>query len=162
MKAVAKKSMLIETSAGSVIGSKILKLLAWTVAILLPLHEVIATMFFLLAVDFISGIWAAIKEGGWGAISAKKMAKTVNKLIWYNVAIITTYFVNKVLFPSIPLGMFGIGEDIHQPLVRIAVGFAAAIELRSVYENVCRITGINFNRPLGVVLKSIFRYGKKQ
>lgn len=134
---------------------KFLQFLMWILALLIPLQEVVSAMFFLLTIDFITGIWASVHRLGWNSISARKMSRSVRKIIGYNILILTTYVVNIYLLPTIPIGMMGVGADVEQPLVRLVVGILAAIELRSVYENICVITGLKFQKTFVSLFRSL-------
>lgn len=83
---------------------------------------------FLIVIDFFTGIYAAIKQKE--IITSKKMGKSINKLIFYNVAIITGVILQYVTGAGIPV-------------VKAIGMFLAVRESYSILENVNIITGAN-------------------
>lgn len=98
------------------------------IVFLAPIHPVMYTTVFIVMADLVVGIWAAIKRGE--TISSRKMSKSVSKVLLYNLALITSFVVEKYMLPELPL-------------VRLASGFIAAVEVESFFENINTITGVN-------------------
>ena len=109
-----------------------------TIAILLylsPIHDLIHAVIFLIAMDFITGLWASLKDGE--SFSARKMRGTVNKVALYFIAIISAYVLQKMMLES---------WDIN--ITRYVSLFIAATELKSIYENISRILGMQLFKNL--------------
>ena len=78
--------------------------------------------------DTITGIWGAIKEGGWSAFESRKLGRIVTKLILYPLALLVAFTAENVLSPAIPW-------------VTVTMGALATIELKSFFENINKILG---------------------
>lgn len=98
-------------------------------AFLAPSRSIMIAIGLLIVIDFISGIKAALKLKE--KITSKKMGNSINKIIFYNVAIITAALLQFVV---------GI-DDI--PIVKCVATFLAIRECYSILENVNIITGAN-------------------
>ena len=73
-------------------------LLLTIVAILSPIKALLLTVGFLIVADFIFGICRAyIKKE---TINSRKMSNTIGKIILYNIAIISVYFLDRYLICS--------------------------------------------------------------
>lgn len=104
------------------------ELIILTVAFLAPNKGLFIAVGVLIIIDFFTGIYAAIKQKE--AITSKKMGNSINKIIFYNVAIITAALLESV-----------IGDFI--PIIKCVAGFLAIRESYSILENVNLITGAN-------------------
>lgn len=120
--------------------STTLKVLTGVVAILAPIHTVIATVFALLLADMITGMWAAHKRGE--KISSAAMRRTVSKIIIYEMVIVLGYFVETQLLAD------------FVPLVKIVSGLIASVEFVSLLENANHILGYNMFKELILKLGS--------
>jgi len=80
--------------------------------------------------DAVTGVWRAVKTNQ--KITSKKLGGTVNKFVLYSLAILLTHGVETV---------FTALQFIH--MTQIAAGFICMVELKSVYENISDITGLN-------------------
>lgn len=117
-----------------------LKLLFISVLMYLsPVKNFVHLVSALIIIDLMTGILASWKSGE--KITASRMAKTIYKLILYSVAIIATYLVQMIAAD-------GVG------LVRICALIIGATELKSIYENISRITGGDLFRMIWEVIKS--------
>ena len=96
------------------------------------------TISVLVLFDFITGVWASIylKED----ITSKKMSQTITKFILYNIALISGFCVEYFIVDVVPL-------------TKIIAMFIASIELKSMFENIYKITGIN----LWINIKKYFK-----
>lgn len=92
-----------------------------------PVKEFIHLVASLIVIDFMMGVMSSFKLDI--PITAKRMVKTVYKLILYSVAIISTYLVQMIA------GEDGVG------LVRICALFIGATELKSIYDHITKILG---------------------
>lgn len=110
------------------LGANIWKLIIWAFCVyLFPTYELISVTIFLLVLDYITGIWAAIKQGE--LITAKKMGVTTTKMIVYMIGIIACYVVQ---------------HNIAQDVIKVMLIFTTLVsvrELKSIIENIEKITG---------------------
>ena len=102
------------------------KILIFVIAYFTPIREMIHVMLIFLAVDFISGVWAARKEKK--IIESIKLRHTVYKFIWYTVAVMVSWMMET----TFKLGWTN--------LASIVAGFICFVELKSIFENITRIT----------------------
>lgn len=107
---------------------------------LLPIHNYVNMLVLLITIDFITGISASIRVNGIKSIKASKMSRTVLKLLFYSTAIIATYILQHIL-----------NEGTQLP--RIAAFYIAATELKSIYENISKITGHDIVGSVWMILK---------
>lgn len=105
-----------------------------------PISEMIHVMLIFLALDTISGIWASLKEGE--KLQSNKLRKTVYKFLWYTVAVMLSWMMEKT---------FSVMDWTN--LASIVAGFICFVELKSVFENITRITG----DPLFLRIIKIFK-----
>ncbi len=101
------------------------------VAIILPLKMMMITTGFLIMIDFITGLWSSVKNGE--DFSSKKMANTISKSVLYQLAIISGFLIETYVITHLPFSM-----------VELIAGFICLIELRSISENIFKITNVNF------------------
>jgi phage-related holin len=103
------------------------KVLALFLAYFASVAEMIHVMLIFLALDTISGIWAALKAGD--KIRSQKLRRTVYKFLWYTVAVMSAWMMEKTFTLS------------WSHLASIVAGFISLVELKSIFENISRITG---------------------
>ena len=96
-------------------------------AFLAPIATVIFAVLFLIFVDLVTGILASIKEKQ--TITSSAMSRTIAKIVVYCTTIIVTYVVHKYLL---------VGFDF--PVESVVSGFIALTEMRSILENLDRIS----------------------
>ncbi len=114
-------------------------LFLWGVMFLLPINSFISAVVALITIDLITGVWASLKNKE--KLTAKRMAKTVNKFLLYSLAIIAAYILQYI-------GDDGIG------LPRIVAMYVGAIELKSILlENIPKIMGKNIFMNLWQIIK---------
>jgi phage-related holin len=106
-----------------------LEIVSWILIFLSPIKSALVALLALIAVDFVTGIWAARKRGE--AITSRGMRQTVSKITAYLLGVILAFIVEKYLM------------DGAIPLVHLVSGFAGMGELKSIFENLNAITGIN-------------------
>lgn len=96
------------------------------------IDKYIVGVFILLVIDMVTGVRASVvkkKE----RVESRRLYRTVEKFVVYSLAIIASYVV-EVIFIS--------GDAIWEKgLTYVAAAIIAAVELRSVYENVSTIVG---------------------
>jgi len=124
-------------------------------AFLLPIKPLILLVFFMIALDTISGLYKAKKTGD--AITSRKLSKAVSKLLLYQVGLITFYIIEKFL-----LGEFvSIFTPINFFLTKMVAIFFCTIEIVSLNENVKEIYGLNFFELFKKTLTRV-KYLKKE
>lgn len=103
---------------------------AWMVLFTRPAHDSMIAVIVLVAIDLAVGIWAAVKRGE--KINSYGLRRTVTtKIFPYQVAVLCAYYVDKEF-------------DIGLPLMKMIAGFIAVAELKSIFENLGQITGLDF------------------
>jgi len=108
--------------------ASLLQLIAFIVLYLTPVSNFIHLVLVLVFIDLITGSYAAIKAGE--KFSAKKLRNTIEKFVFYAIAIISSYILQMII-------------DDGTEVARIIALFIGSIELKSIYENVSKITGID-------------------
>ena len=96
------------------------KLSIMFIAYFSPIASMVHCMLIFLAIDTISGIWASHKEGQ--RIESHKLKKTVYKFIWYTVAIMASYMMERTFHLC------------WSNLSSIIGGFICFVELKSIFE----------------------------
>lgn len=107
----------------------------WAAAIVAPITPVMATVIFLIVVDFITGIWASLTTKPEGlkwfeVIKSRKIYSTLSKFLIYNLVVMSSYFIELHIVPEVPW-------------LKVVAGFIAITEMKSVFENFHRIYGID-------------------
>jgi hypothetical protein len=105
-------------------------LLLSTFAVLAPIKAMLVTAGVLVFMDLLTGIWASLKTGI--PISSNRLGRTVTKIFVYQLAIICGFLTERYLV------------DDMLPFAKIAAGYVGITELKSIYENLSRISGQDF------------------
>lgn len=105
-------------------------LLISCLAILSPIKPLMLVIGFLIMVDFVFALYKAwkLKE----KITSRKMGQTIPKIILYNLAIMSVYFLNKYIF------------DTGLPLEKIMAGLIGLTEVKSIDESFKQLFGYSF------------------
>lgn len=111
-------------------GKHIAALLIAITAILTPAVPIIIFTGVLIFSDTATGIWAAVKRGE--KITSRALGRTATKIVLYSAVILLT-FGFEVFFPAL--------QYVH--MGQIASGYICLVELKSIYENVSDITGLD-------------------
>jgi phage-related holin len=99
---------------------------------------VIITVFVLILIDLLLGIWAAYKRNE--TITSAGIRRTITKIFVYEIAIFVAFLLQTYL----------IGETI--PLVKIVAGCIGVTEALSIFENLNEINGANiFKKVLSLL-----------
>lgn len=101
---------------------------------LLPIKTVGLAIGFFVLIDVITGIWASVKTGQ--RVSSDRFSRTVTKTVVYLVALLVASIAERHVF----------GDSI--PILKVVSGFVAGTELLSIYENLTRISGIDFRKVI--------------
>ncbi len=111
-------------------GKHITALLIAITAILTPAVPIIIFTGVLIFSDTATGIWAAMKRKE--KITSRALGRTATKIVLYSAVILLT-FGFEVFFPAL--------QYVH--MGQIASGYICLVELKSIYENVSSITGLD-------------------
>lgn len=111
-----------------------LKVMILVFVILAPIQAVMLTIGFLIFVDLVSGIWAALKRRE--KITSAALRRTISKMFIYQFAIISGFLIEQ----NILQGAF--------PITKIVAGFMGIVELKSILENGNSILGQNIFKIL--------------
>ena len=98
-----------------------------SLAVFLPIKELMLTIGFLVAVDMVVGIWKALKLKQ--RIRSRRMSDTVTKLLLYQIAIMSGFLIET----------FIIAELI--PITKLVATVIAVIEFKSIIESIESVTG---------------------
>ena len=120
-------------------GSWIAQLFVLIIAYFTPIREIVHVMLIFLAIDMISGIWASVKTKE--KVESRKLAKTVFKFLWYTVAVMLAWMMEKTFSME------------WSRLASIVGGFICFVELKSIFENITRIT----DEPIFMRILKIFK-----
>ncbi len=106
-----------------------LKFLGWLLIITLPVRPALIAVTLLIFIDFISGVWASYKEKK--PITSNGFRRTIVKMLAYQSAILVSFLLETYLLDGIPM-------------VKVITGLIGITEGKSFFENIRRITGIDF------------------
>ena len=98
-----------------------------SLAVFLPIKELMLTIGFLVAADMVVGIWKALKLKQ--RIRSRRMSDTVTKLLLYQIAIMSGFLIES----------FIIAELI--PITKLVATVIAVIEFKSIVESIESVTG---------------------
>jgi hypothetical protein len=98
-----------------------------SLAVFLPIKELMLTIGFLVASDMVVGIWKALKLKQ--RIRSRRMSDTVTKLLLYQIAIMSGFLIET----------FIISELI--PITKLVATVIAVIEFKSIIESIESVTG---------------------
>ena len=98
-----------------------------SLAVFLPIKELMLTIGFLVAADMVVGIWKALKLKQ--RIRSRRMSDTITKLLLYQIAIMSGFLIET----------FIIAELI--PITKLVATVIAVIEFKSIVESIESVTG---------------------
>lgn len=116
----------------------ILKVLAFILLWLAPISNYVHLVLILIFIDLLTGSYAAVKEGQ--KFSARKLRCTVEKFVFYAMAIIAAFLLQRIINDG-------------TELARIVALYVGATELKSIYENISRVTKTDVLSMLWQTLK---------
>lgn len=131
--------MITETVTLSTFQAWLAKVFILIIAYFSPIREVVHVMLIFLFIDTVSGIWASLKQGE--RLQSKKLRKTVYKFLWYTVAVMIAWMMEKT---------FALGWT---NMANIVGGFICFVEIKSIFENITRIT----DEPVFMKILKLFR-----
>lgn len=123
----------------SLIITKIFALLqtaiSWILIYFSPTFGMVMCIGFFVSVDFVTGILAARKLGE--PITSSKMRLTIGKFAAYGIGVLTAHVMERHFIPDFPA-------------MKVVAGLISYIEVKSLNENIEKITGHNiFKSVLG-------------
>lgn len=98
-----------------------------SLAVFLPIKELMLTIGFLVGADLVVGLWKAIKIGQ--RIRSRRLSDTITKLLLYQLAIMSGFLIET----------FIISELI--PVTKLISTVVAIIEFKSIIESIEAVTG---------------------
>lgn len=110
-------------------------------SILAPIKSAVFSVYFLIFADLITGVWASIKEKQ--TVTSSKLSRTISKILVYSTTIVVAFIVNKYLL-----------VDFELPIVSIVSGFIAITEVKSILENLNRISSHRVIKDLILILSN--------
>jgi len=141
---------------------KLLKFLPFLLSYFAPIAAIIHVMLVFILIDLLSGIWAYVKSREcekltnkefnvfkrftiyiwfvWFCIESKKLRKTLTKMFWYMVSVMMAHML-EITFSL---------QFLH--LAQIVGGFICMVEIKSVFENITKIT----NEPVFMRIYKLF------
>lgn len=111
-----------------------------------PISTMIYVILLFILIDFLTGMYAAHKTHK--PIISSKLKKTLEKFVFYSLAVIVGYIFQKEILSGINL-------------VQLVGGFIASIELLSIYENIKKITGLDIINQVKAYLQEQLKKIKK-
>jgi phage-related holin len=106
----------------------LVKIISFIIFFLIPISNYVHLIVILIGLDLITGCYAAIKEGE--RFSARKLRNTIEKFIFYAIAIIVGYILQQII-------------DDGSEMARLVAFYIGATESTSIYENISRITKVD-------------------
>jgi phage-related holin len=98
-------------------------------AALMPIRPILLAVLCLVFADMITGMWASKKEKK--KITSSRMRRTVIKLLAYQFAIIFAFILETWMLDGLPV-------------VNVITGLIGLTEGKSFFENIRRISGVDF------------------
>ena len=110
----------------------VLSFLLFIAAFLMPIQTVGLAIGALVIADIATGVWASLKTGQ--KITSDRFSRSVTKSLVYLTALVVALIAQKYLFSD------------AVPVITVVSGFIGSTELLSVYENLTRISGMDFRK----------------
>lgn len=108
-------------------------------AVFSPIKPLLLTTGFLIAADFIFGVYKAYRQDP-KSITSRKMGHTISKILLYNLAIISVYLIEHFILSD------------QLPLAKIVSGIICITELKSIDESFKIAFGFSFyDRLIGII-----------
>jgi len=114
-------------------------LLASLVAVFTPVLPTLLTVGFLIALDFIVGIYRAFKLNE--EITSRKMGNTISKMLLYNITILSLWVFEKYILQD------------AIPITKIGAALISITELKSIDESVEKLIGVGIWKKLVRIVK---------
>lgn len=117
--------------------------IAAVVAAIAPAHDLLVGMGVIIFLDFATGVYKVVRTQGFRAVTAKGLRGTADKMVLYPAGIIAAYFLEVHWMPELPV-------------MRISTAWFAITEVKSVFENVGTILGIDAWAAIWPRIKAYF------
>ena len=124
------------------------KLVLLVSAFIAPIIHIIFGVFFLVMADLVTGVLASLKRKQ--KITSSKLSRTISKILVYLVTIIIVHVVNDTIL---------FGNEIV-PLESLVSGYIALTELKSILENLDKISGQKYG-VLSTLIHMLSNEGRK-
>lgn len=95
---------------------------------LLPIQKMLIAVIVLTFIDMVVGIWASVKEGY--KVTSRSLRRTLSKICVYQLSIIVAFLIETYM--------------LDYPLTKAVTGLIGVIEGKSFFENLYRITKVDF------------------
>jgi len=120
------------------VGKLLLACLAYFYDIKNLFHAVLVFM----AIDWFTGVYASYKlrQKGKSWFTSFKMRRSIEKLVFYMLAIAVSYIFRIEFMESIPLA-------------KIVAGYIALTEIKSIFENISKIMGVQLFNDIWIIIK---------
>jgi hypothetical protein len=128
MKAAIPK-IAVEPDMFANISSFVFKALSLLLVFLAPIKAILCAVIFLVIIDMITGVWASFKRKE--PITSNGLRHTVTKMLAYMTCVVTGFVVETNLIPDLPL-------------IKIIAAMIAMTEMKSFFENITDISGVDF------------------
>jgi len=108
-------------------------------AVFAPVVPLLLTIGFLIVLDFIVGIYRALKLKE--MITSRKMGNTISKMLLYQITILSLWVFEIYILNSII------------PVTKIGGGLIAVTEIKSIDESVEKMTGVGVWKRISKIIK---------
>lgn len=98
---------------------------------LVPLQGLLIAVGFAIVLDTFTGVFKAIKLGGWAALKSRKLSDIAAKVLLYNMAVLSVYVMDHFLLSGFMKHWF----EADYLFTKIIALLLVVIELTSVKEN---------------------------
>lgn len=117
--------------------------IAAAIAYVAPAHDMLVAMGVLIFIDLATGIYKTMRTQGVKSISAGGLRRTADKLVLYPIGIIAAYVLEVHWMPELPV-------------MRISTAWFAITEVKSIFENLGKILGIDAWAAIWPRIKAYF------
>ena len=111
------------------IQNHLMELMAAILAVLAPEIGIMIAIGCLITFDMITGIAAAYKIKT--PVTSRKMSRTISKSIFYTIAILAGVAIQYIISDALPV-------------TKLVAGVISLVEGKSIFENLYKITGVNY------------------
>lgn len=119
----------------------------------IPIQGVLVAVAIAIALDTFTGIFKAVKTGGWKTVRSRRLSDLAGKVVLYNTAVLSIYVMDYNLLS----GFFKHWFSVDFFFTKIIALVLIIIELTSIKENF----EAAYNKDIWKLLKSIIRRAKE-
>jgi len=120
---------------------------------LAPLQGLLLAVGFAIVLDTFTGIFKAVKLGGWSALKSRKLSDIAAKVLLYNTAVLSVYIIDHFLLSEFMKHWFS-ADYLFTKIIALVL---VVIELTSIKENFEAV----YRKDLWKLLKSIISRTKE-